>query len=1623
MKLQMPRTPPTLTAAALRPRPALAALAIAAAVAVLSLASPLRAAATWSTGGPDQPITSNRTVTVSSGAETESTPLTGSTGGVTLTKLGTGTLTLSGTLDGYVGNLVLGSATGSTTAGGWLILAGDNRAYAGNVTVGYGSLAMASDTNFGTGTYTLYGNSASTGAFLRLTGTTGTAYSKGIALRGSYNAITTDNAVTLSGVLGNGAAAGGFHKQGAGTLTLTGANTYTGETDITAGTLALAGGGSIATSSLVAFNDANATFDISGISTATATIKALVDSSSTKGSVVLGSKELLLNGTNNTEYYGTIAGTAGSTLTRAGTGITRLYGDNSAFEGKTKVTGGTLSIGANTNVGVIIDGGTLELRDTGTYAKGWTIGNSTDSKISVGSGLTATLTNPLVGTSGTLTKQGAGTLVLAGVNTGYAGNVTVGGGTLAMASDDNFGTGTYTLYYGTLSLTGESGTDYTRGNIALRGNGGILTANDVTYSGVLGNSADGAGGFTKQGAGTLTLTGANTYTGTTSINAGTLALAGGGSIATSSEISFGGNNTTFDISGISADTATIKRLNSSSSNTGVVVNLGNKELVHNGTSPDSYYGTITGNATSKLTKAGSGYIYLYGDNSAFAGTTRITGGYLNIGSDSNAPGDTTADGTARRIIDGGILELRETGTYAKGWTIGSSTASKIRIANGLTATLTSPLVGGTGGTLAKTNAGTLILTGTLAGYQGDLVVGDATGSLTVGGKLVLAGDNRNYAGNVTVGTGTLAVASADSFGTGTYTLYGYSASSSYQSILSLTGENGTIYTRGNIALRGTYNRNTIETANNVTLNGVLGDGAAAGGFNKTGAGTLTLTGANTYTEGTAINAGKLVVSGAGAHLGPGALTFSTEGNTLTITDRAAQRFTGDVGSTTLANNAQVTVSNGATLEYGDAVSDNFYAPLQLGSGTTLAGLGTIRDANASTGKTAVTLAAGSTLAPGAIGSTTPGTLTFNKAAPLTFSGLTYAIDANATTSDTIALTGTGGATFDGTDSTINFVRNDGSTWKQENTWDILTATGDGGLTASNLDKATVNIRVAGMDGPYIGHWSAGLTNTATAIQVKTDYRNLQVTWDGADSDIASTTAWKKGGVALTDESFIANDSLIFGSAGSKSVTVGAAATVSGLTVEATGYTFSGEKLTGTATAKDADYTPTGALLVTANGGATFDNALDFVSAEIAGAATINNTLTVAEGVTVRAGGTLSGTGTITGNTHTLEAGSTLAPGAIGDTTAGKTLIFQKTIPLTLSGLTYAIDADASTSDKIALTGAGNATFDGTGSTINFARNDGGTWKQEKTWDILTATGGTLTVQNLAAATLNMSAADRDAASYTGHWSAGLTNTATAIQVKTGYRNLQVTWNGADSTLASATAWQKGNAALSNESFITNDFLVFGAVGNKSVNVGTAATVSGLTVEATGYTFGGEKLTGTTTAKDADYTVTGALLVTANGGATFDNALEFVSAEIAGAAAFNSTLTLTAADGMTVLTGGTLGGTGTITGDVSIADGGMLAPGNSPGALTVNGNVTLGTGATALFEIGGAGDGEYDRLIISAASGSAALTLGGTLELVAYNGYTGAEGDTFRLFDLVSGATVTGEFEGGINGFALGDGLA
>ncbi|WP_210215488.1 autotransporter-associated beta strand repeat-containing protein, partial [Pseudoxanthobacter soli] len=120
-----------------------------------------------------------------------------------------------------------------------------------------------------------------------------------------------------------------------------------------------------------------------------------------------------------------------------------------------------------------------------------------------GAGTTATISSSISGSDG-LEKTGAGTLVLSGANT-YTGGTTVTDGTLQLG--DATGVGSVV------------------GNIV--DNAALVFANPTaqTFAGVV----SGSGTVTKQGAGTLTLTANNTYTGTTTISAGTLQIRDGGS--------------------------------------------------------------------------------------------------------------------------------------------------------------------------------------------------------------------------------------------------------------------------------------------------------------------------------------------------------------------------------------------------------------------------------------------------------------------------------------------------------------------------------------------------------------------------------------------------------------------------------------------------------------------------------------------------------------------------------------------------------------------------------------------------------------------------------------------------------------------------------------------------------------------------------------------------------------------------------------------------------------------------------------------------------------------------------------------------------------------------------------
>lgn len=110
-----------------------------------------------------------------------------------------------------------------------------------------------------------------------------------------------------------------------------------------------------------------------------------------------------------------------------------------------------------------------------------------------------------------------------------------------------------------------------------------------------------------------------------------------------------------------------------------------------------------------------------------------------------------------------------------------------------------------------------------------------------------------------------------------------------------------------------------------------------------------------------------------------------------------------------------------------------------------------------------------------------------------------------------------------------------------------------------------------------------------------------------------------------------------------------------------------------------------------------------------------------------------------------------------------------------------------------------------------------------------------------------------------------------------------------------------------------------------------------------------------------------------------------------------------AEQVTVKAGGTLGGEGSITGDVINAEG-LVSPGSSPGILSIAGNYTQGEDASLLIEIGGLNAGtDYDVLDIGDHA-----QLGGELILRFIDGFAPSEGDVFN-FMLVLGDTI-GAFE-------------
>jgi fibronectin-binding autotransporter adhesin len=451
------------------------------------------------------------------------------------------------------------SGTGSLTktSGGTLVLSGTN-SYTGDTAINGGVLQFAS------GSIPSFNLSLSGGTLRYATGNTEDISAKFLTLGADGGTLDTNgNDVTLANGFGSGA--GGLTKAGAGTLTLSGFNTYQGATTIHQGTLSVAADGALGD----AFTNARIVLGGGRLrATAGFTTTRAVAASAASTIEVVGEADTL-------QIDGVISG-AGS-LTKAGPGTLQLNGDNSSlldpFSGGITLAAGTVTLGGvQANGFKAIGTGPITFQNNAVL-------NLNRYNVTTNANSDGTLVNTIVvpeGQSGTINLggrvtmpgavTGAGTLNynvayvrddITGDWRGFTGTVNLGvnrANPFGTDGDFRMGNGNVSfanakLYVGadvevqqnyappssgsleTIQLVGELTGDALG---TLSGNtvagrftnwtiGGLNTSS--TYDGLI-TDWTGASRLTKTGTGTLTLTNTSTYTGSTAVNQGTLLLTG-----------------------------------------------------------------------------------------------------------------------------------------------------------------------------------------------------------------------------------------------------------------------------------------------------------------------------------------------------------------------------------------------------------------------------------------------------------------------------------------------------------------------------------------------------------------------------------------------------------------------------------------------------------------------------------------------------------------------------------------------------------------------------------------------------------------------------------------------------------------------------------------------------------------------------------------------------------------------------------------------------------------------------------------------------------------------------------------------------------------------------------------
>jgi autotransporter-associated beta strand protein len=461
---------------------------------------------------------------------------------------------------------------------------GGNNTWNGNITLGSSS-RINSDTAGGAGSLTIAGNISGGSNVLYL----------GTKVGASAN-IAISGAISGAGGSQDGTTTSLF-KDGANTLTLSGNNTYSGDTRITNGALTVASGGTLGDGSSDVFISSAGSLNVN---TNTTVASVQETGSSNGGTIAIGNSAILtVNGASKgTLFQNSISGLGGLTMNGSGNTTLSLYGTQS-YSGATRVSGGKISSGvALATSGVTIDGGTFETSaanilgdsasvnlSSGTYALG---GNDTIGSLTISGGSltgSSTLTAATYALNGGTVSAnlGAGSLSVGGSSTlngtSAATTVNVSTGTLSLGGSNRLASGaSVSLAAGTglnLGANSQQLAGLTGDGAVTTSASGSLNLNIASGSSTFAGGIGGAGGLTKSGNGTLFLSGSNSLTGATNVSAGTLRVNGsiGGDATVASGATLGGTGSiagAVNVTGILSPGASIESLavGSTSFNTG-----------------------------------------------------------------------------------------------------------------------------------------------------------------------------------------------------------------------------------------------------------------------------------------------------------------------------------------------------------------------------------------------------------------------------------------------------------------------------------------------------------------------------------------------------------------------------------------------------------------------------------------------------------------------------------------------------------------------------------------------------------------------------------------------------------------------------------------------------------------------------------------------------------------------------------------------------------------------------------------------------------------------------------------------------------------------------------------------